>query len=668
MREEQAEFIKCIDITYSYNLAKKCESIKTHPILGYRTAGSQAEKQMGELLFQEMKQIGLTCVTKDEVVVDEWEFSKANMHWKSEDGTIHTVSLTSGQIDFVTEGFQEYSLVYAGSGDLEDYQYIDVEGRLVLVELNSRQLRQIQYYAYQAYKKSAIALIVVPDDTVSIDEGALLATDCLGNPEAAVFMMAKADGRLLKTALDIKEESQEKKITVQFDAVSKIKKNGNTFNIVGCLEGEDDKLKHDSILLLTAHYDSYFQGFQKNNAAVSMLLGIAKSMIESGYKPQGTIVFCAMAACEWGKTESKYASSTGAYKEIMDIHPEWRGKVRANINLELAAHANGKKHVIRSVYEYVEFLKEFIKTVPQDLLAYPHGIGIVAPVHSWTDDFVMATSGIPSMMNDFTGGSNIEALNHSKFDERNFYQENVYRYHHVLYGLLTIALDRKPVVPLSFELLFTAMEECLNERLCKSADIGLSALFTALTRAKTVARQLYVACGTMEVNEAVEKELLQLFQYEQNKLVKLNWQDEVMFPHTYVQNNLFYIKMAIKSLEKGDYNAASTNLSNIANNGQAFSFEREVYDYFTEYVTENLDEKLLWGKDKIMYHIHLYDLIDSLKRKNRTIGSSFVEELEALFKLQRQEEKRLREIIYNELLIVREMKQRMNKILHLIKS
>ncbi len=51
--------------------------------------------------------------------------------------------------------------------------------------------------------------------------------------------------------------------------------------------------------MLSAHYDSYFTGFQDDNAAVAMMLGIARTFIVMGYKPRKTLVFCAMAAEEW---------------------------------------------------------------------------------------------------------------------------------------------------------------------------------------------------------------------------------------------------------------------------------------------------------------------------------------------------------------------------------
>ena len=45
------ECISHLDITYSYQLAKQMETHKTNPILGFRTAGSDAEHKTGDFLL-----------------------------------------------------------------------------------------------------------------------------------------------------------------------------------------------------------------------------------------------------------------------------------------------------------------------------------------------------------------------------------------------------------------------------------------------------------------------------------------------------------------------------------------------------------------------------------------------------------------------------------------
>ena len=65
------------DVNYSYKLAKELETIRSNPVLGYRSAGSEAEHKAGELILDRMKEAGFSNVRKDRVDVDAWEFKRA---------------------------------------------------------------------------------------------------------------------------------------------------------------------------------------------------------------------------------------------------------------------------------------------------------------------------------------------------------------------------------------------------------------------------------------------------------------------------------------------------------------------------------------------------------------------------------------------------------------
>ena len=58
-KEQEQKYLEAVDVSYSYGLAKAMERIKSNPVLGFRTAGSRAEYETGEMLRQEMERIGL---------------------------------------------------------------------------------------------------------------------------------------------------------------------------------------------------------------------------------------------------------------------------------------------------------------------------------------------------------------------------------------------------------------------------------------------------------------------------------------------------------------------------------------------------------------------------------------------------------------------------------
>ena len=639
----QESILKNLDIDYSYRLAKRMEQFRTNPVLGYRPAGSRAEFETGEMLKQEMEAIGLSDVRKDAVKVDGWEFKKAVLSYSGEDGTRHEIQLGAYQTTFVTDGPKEFSLMYLGKGTAADYEGKDVTGKLVLVDINQRDEWWINYPVYQAHLKGAAALIAVQSGGYGeIDDEALNAQDIAGPENAPAFSISRKDSDPLKELLERTAE-----ITVTLDADSRVTRDCTTYNIVGSIPGRHP----DRMVLLSAHYDSYFSGFQDDNTAIALMFGIAKALLASGVTPNNTIVICAMAAEECGVVDSNFDWSTGAYEQVFTAHPEWVGKVIADLNFELPALAHGTRARIRSCYEYTRFLEEYLSELPDLTQAYPEETRVTSPIETWSDDFSMAIAGIPSMVNDFTGGSFMETHYHSQFDNDAFYDEQVYRLHHELFALLIMALDETCVIPLcsapvmkraldgynaSSEILrsFVAMDlispmtlaslaekiSDLEKMLSDAADVAesryessrsLNSHYRALL---SEGRQEEAECLYLEAREA-EKEALRRFKYAQDELVRIDWYGNVHYPHEILLQNIRLIGGAIANLKEQNLSSALRKLYQVDNNAYAFMFDEEVYNHFTDYVLNQPQDRLKWGYRRLMPHENIYALVKDLLQK-----------------------------------------------------
>ena len=639
----QESILKNLDIDYSYRLAKRMEQFRTNPVLGYRPAGSRAEFETGEMLKQEMEAIGLSDVRKDAVKVDGWEFKKAVLSYSGEDGTRHEIQLGAYQTTFVTDGPKEFSLMYLGKGTAADYEGKDVTGKLVLVDINQRDEWWINYPVYQAHLKGAAALIAVQSGGYGeIDDEALNAQDIAGPENAPAFSISRKDSDPLKELLERTAE-----ITITLDADSRVTRDCTTYNIVGSIPGRHP----DRMVLLSAHYDSYFSGFQDDNTAIALMFGIAKALLASGFTPNNTIVICAMAAEEWGVVDSNFDWSTGAYEQVFTAHPEWVGKVIADLNFELPALAHGTRARIRSCYEYTRFLEEYLSELPDLTQAYPEETRVTSPIETWSDDFSMAIAGIPSMVNDFTGGSVMETHYHSQFDNDAFYDEQVYRLHHELFALLIMALDETCVIPLcsapvmkraldgynaSSEILrsFVAMDlispmtlaslaekiSDLEKMLSDAADVAesryesrrsLNSHYRALL---AEGRQKEAECLYLESREA-EKEALRRFKYAQDELVRIDWYGNVHYPHEILLQNIRLIGGAIANLKEQNLSSALRKLYQVDNNAYAFMFDEEVYNHFTDYVLNQPQDRLKWGYRRLMPHENIYALVKDLLQK-----------------------------------------------------
>jgi len=114
----------------------------------------------------------------------------------------------------------------------------------------------------------------------------------------------------------------------------------NERNVIGILEGSDPILK-DQYIILTSHFDhigvrkgndadSIYNGADDNAAGTCTILGIAKTIKESGLKPGRSIIFAAFSGEENGMRGSRY---------FVANTPVPLEKIYANVNFEMTGHS-----------------------------------------------------------------------------------------------------------------------------------------------------------------------------------------------------------------------------------------------------------------------------------------------------------------------------------------
>ena len=381
------------------------------------------------------------------------------------------------------------------------------------------------------------------------------------------------------------------------------------------------------------------------------MLGIARTLISIGYRPRKTLVFCALAAEEWGIADSKYDWSTGAYQEVFSARPEWRGRVMADLNFELPAYAHGRRDGVRCTYEYAAYMERFIREFcsRHEALysqAYPEGVEVLCPIQTWSDDFSMAIGGIPSLVNEFSGGEFMETHYHSQFDSEAFYDAKVVpAFHHQLYGSLAIALDYLAAAPLDFERVFEALTASVDRELAVriGAEEGLKELFKEIEGAKEAARRLreglekgnqrYRACLERGDEEGARREAggirdlreraMKAFQKEQDWLVRLNWHDDVLFPQEASQNNLRAILPGAGTcLDAGDGIGQRWRRSmRLTITGMPLSLRRRYFStFYGVCVWHSRGSGSSGGKGGFLHHENLFGLVRSLLEKTRVRG------------------------------------------------
>ncbi|MCK1999137.1 M28 family metallopeptidase [Psychrobacillus psychrodurans] len=451
---------------------------------------------------------------------------------------------------------------------------------------------------------------------------------------------------------------------------------GKSYNYYGKIIGKDP----DSYIILSAHYDSYFTGFQDDHAAIGLMMGVAKGLVDSGYQPEKTIIFNALAAEEWGVSNSRYDWSTGAYNQIFNIHPEWVGKAFANMNFELPAYEHTTQDEIRSVYELNNYLTKFAKTVPSVDGVYKDGISVVSPLRTWSDDFSFGIAGVPALRNDFQDSDFMRTHYHSQFDNEDTYNADALKFHLNLYGLLSMHYDQTAVVPLDFTTRLTEMKKVIDADIFGQAEVSSDQLVAEIDKAIALAEEVntkvlkvndnYLTALTEEDTDKAQKlyedsrelnsGLLSAFKYAEDQFVRLTWEDDQIFPHEHAQNNITNLTLAIDALNKGDITTAIDEyLWAIDNNWYAYDFEKEVFDYFTNYVLDAPKEKLMWGDGRIVGHENLFNPINALIEKSGQEDADISAELASLNEALERQKALLQKTTAEEIIAVQELAKKL---------
>ncbi len=676
LKDAQKKLIEKVDTEFGYEVMEKLTTFKTNKDLGYRTAGSKAEQEAGDYIKETMESLGMTNVLKEEYTLDSWTFDHANLTFKDAQGKEKTFKLGAYQTNFDTNGKKKYEVVYANKGTESDFKDLDVKGKLVLIDINQREEWWINYPAYEAYLNKAAAVIAVQDGGYGeLSDEALNAQDYCGPEYAPAFSMSRKDANELLKQIN---NSKDKSITVDFDASSKVEKDTKAYNITGMIEGRDK----EKMIVLTGHYDAYFDGFQDNASSIAIMLDLAKAIVDSGYKPEKTLVFCAVSAEEWGVENSKYDWLTGSFNQVFKIHPEWSGKVMANINFEMPAHSlDYKNATVETSYELSNFVNDLVTTVPKVDGVYENGTKVEYPTITWTDSFSFSIAGIPTSVNRLEEEFSVKYY-HSQFDNKDTYNEEAFRYNHYLYGTMLLGYDYCAVAPLDFSTRFESLKDSINSDVMDDIDFDTTELEKITDKAITAAQDAYkvVYAKNEEYKVAVEKgdyktadkilveteelysKVLDIFKKAEDKFVRLTWEEDVIFPHEAPQSNLEMVEEAIEALEDRDgQKALDEYLYAIDNNWYAYEFSKDNYEFFSN-IIEQEEDVTQWGYKRVISKERLYDIIHSIMDKCEAGNDDFSNEIKELKKVKERQEKLLDITVSDEIKALDELIKELNSI------
>lgn len=647
-------FIDKVSSEYAYNIAYELSTNEKffNSKLGGRNAGSDAEHRTADFLVEKMNEIGLSDVKKTAVKCDKWQFNGASFVVDEKEYQVYTYATAETNEDGITA-----ELVYLNKGTMQDYEGKDVNGKIVLIDIDQRNDWWITYPMLEAKLHGAVAIIAANvGGFAQIAGDALNSQDICGPTAIPTLSIGRDDSK------ELQEKISKGKVVATLKVDNDVEiGNGITYNITGVIKGKSSAHQ----ILVGGHYDVHFTGFQDDNCAVGLVLAMAKAFKDSNYEPENDIVFCLHGAEEWGATYTMYDWTVGAWEMINHANPDWVGKTLAFINFELPAYEFDKYTLTYSapeMYSMIDYFANKCELSPNPEGCFQNGILTEGyQTYTYSDDFSYYAAGVPSMINGFLLQKDMENvfpfyidIYHSQYDTPETYNEKVMRFNLSYYGAFAMFIDQNPALCLDFTSQFNRINESMDRELMKSVAVDLDAYDSALGNLKSKATEMnekikninynYFALGNDENSKNTLRSEgskltdinLEAFKYAQKNLLGLMYEKPIV-PHEAPQKNIRLCESIIECLKKGDVATAVDEYAWTLNNVLAWYtmyFSEEVIKIQDDmFWGESNADNLYWGSNIGFTKAEVDDVVRSLMIRYDEVNGDFSQEIIALEKV-----------------------------------
>lgn len=458
----------------------------------YRGGGSASEHATADYLVEQFKKIGLEDVTKDEVIVDGWATGESYMNvgdikvkdlvsyqatgthnTKGEANPVSIRDLSQGETGdaervLTDKDWSDMEIVNVGTGHAEEYEGVDVEGKIVLAAVNQWTENWIDQPYTEAFYRGAAAIVTYQFDGDGEGYGMY---DLIGNEEACDTINVQdicaedlipcgsiSPKDASKILAKMKKEDTNTLSDVELKLTCDVMPDTKAYNVVGKIPGTENTGQQ---ILIGGHYDKYHGGVNDDCTAVALATSIGKAMIDSGYQPKNDIYIVVHAAEEWGRSGAADDWAIGSWEQITEKHPEWQGTTLAFINFEMPAIKSGQKAgEIQTSYEFNTAINNFLE---EDMLStshYDEGVSVVNDHNMGMSDCISyQRNGIPVIINkpDFSDPVEGEVSSsenwmmdryHTVYDDMSTYSSELMAYDIGLYGGIAAYIDTNPALEL----------------------------------------------------------------------------------------------------------------------------------------------------------------------------------------------------------------------------
>ncbi len=600
----------------------------------WRGAGSGAAHEYAAYLKAEMEDIGLKDVEMEDFPVHAYSYGGASVQiTKPTPGTVWLAAGHGGLPGTPPEGI-EAEIEYVGMGTRFDYADKDVTGKLVLIDVSEEEMYWLQYPLYEAELHGAIGAVVhwieyqdVEDSVVTHD------SECRTTIPAVCVSHKNAE--YLKDLIMTSSEPVEVKIWCD----AEIDYDGTAYNVYGYIPGT---VHPEEYIVIGDHYDKWWYGASDDGSGVSRLLGIAKAMVDSGYEPDRTIVFIATDAEEYGWTDTEFDWALGAWWSIFDQHRDWAGKTRGYFNLEGGGDSGATSVYAWGTPETQLFRKSLLKLFDEWFMKnrpwsayYSRSVEWTEKFFTtWADGFSWGAAGIPVM--DVGSWRSFEYSGysyHTQTDTMEWISAESLAMSIIANGIAAIELDRALIAPYSFQKKADDIEKNMNYDVLGEAGVDTSWLNAALGEFYDAGDELWSEIRATRYSENADEVNQLLMQAEkklQSELQMVGGYIESMYPQEHYEDDTWYMREGIYSLEEGNIDRALMWLSWVYGmyTGRWVSHDNYEYMQLDRWNLDNFNQ--FWGRGRTAQIIDIWYEYDSLLQKKAAGDWDFSDEIASL--------------------------------------
>lgn len=307
---------------------------------GMHLVGSRAGKAAAQYSFDTFKKIGLNPQFHT-FKATGWEYYGSSLSIKGHEDLDYFITSAPYTAPTSPEGITG-QLVYVGKCTKEELDGVDLTGKIALVDFDWDYSLWMNLIEHQVANHGAIGLIYFTTNPYGSDESgqAEFVADWSGKKATIpTWSMKQADGKKLA------ELAEKEELIVTAVSDCKIIDNATGYNVIATIKGAKYP---DEYIVINAHTDAYFHCLQDDSAPVGLMMAMAKAMIDTGYKPDRSIIFVTTDGEEAGGGETFYDWLVGSWALVNDKVNQWGGRIVNAHTVELLADNKSTNFGFRS--------------------------------------------------------------------------------------------------------------------------------------------------------------------------------------------------------------------------------------------------------------------------------------------------------------------------------